>query len=52
MHRANSTTSENGHRDNPVTIGRRHHNWLEAENLVVRRTANGYEARPRDGPSP
>ena len=38
--------------DNLVAVCRRHHKWLETENLGVRRTAHGYEARPRDGPSP
>jgi len=36
--------------DNLVAVCRKHHGWLETENLVVRRTAGGYEARPRDGP--
>ena len=36
--------------DNLVAVCRKHHRWLETENLVVRRTADGYEARSRDGP--
>ena len=38
--------------DNLVAVCRGHHRWLETENLVVVRTAHGYEARPRDGPEP
>ena len=38
--------------DNLVAICRKHHKWLETQNLVVIRTANGYETRPRDGPVP
>ena len=38
--------------DNLVAACRRHHKWIETENLVVVRTADGYVARPRDGPEP
>ena len=38
--------------ENLVAVCRKHHKWLESENLAVRRTANGYEARPPDGPAP
>ena len=38
--------------DNLVAVCRRHHKWLETNNLVVRRTANGYQTRPRTGPDP
>ena len=36
--------------DNLVAVCRKHHRWIETENLVVLRTADGYEARSRDGP--
>ena len=36
--------------DNLVAVCRRHHKWLETNNLTVRRTANGYQTRPRRGP--
>lgn len=36
--------------DNLVAVCRKHHKWLETDDLVVIRTADGYEARPRDGP--
>jgi len=38
--------------DNLVAVCRRHHRWLEAENLAVVRTGAEHEARPRHGPSP
>lgn len=38
--------------DNLVAVCRRHHRWLEANNLVVRRTSDGYETRPRTGHDP
>ena len=38
--------------DNLVAVCRRHHKWLETEDLVVRRTPNGYQTHPRDGPDP
>ena len=38
--------------DNLVAVCRRHHKWLEDQNLVVRRTAEGYRTRPREGPAP
>ena len=36
--------------DNLVAVCRRHHKWLETNNLVVRRTAGGYQTHPRDRP--
>ena len=43
---------DNGRTDVPnlVAICRKHHRWLETENLIAIRTPNGYEAGPRDGP--
>ena len=38
--------------DNLVAVCRRHHQWLETNDLVVRRTPNGYQTQPRAGPSP
>ena len=38
--------------DNLVAVCRRHHKWLETSNLIVRRTADGYQARPRTGHDP
>ena len=38
--------------DNLVAVCHRHHRWLESENLVVRRTTDGWQAQPRDGPRP
>lgn len=35
--------------DNLVAVCRRHHKWLEKENLVVRKTTNGYRTLPRAG---
>ena len=35
--------------DNLVAVCRRHHKWLDANNLVVRRTPNGYRTYPRGG---
>ena len=37
--------------DNLIAVCRRHHRWLETNNLVVTRTPKGYQARPRAGPS-
>ena len=58
MHRCELHHIQEWHRDkgrtdinNLVAVCRKHHKWLETENLIVRRTANGYEARPRDGPT-
>ena len=58
MHRCDLHHIKEWHRDNGptdidnlVAVCRKHHKWLETDNLIVRRTANGYEARPRDGPS-
>ena len=59
MHRCELHHIQEWHRDggrtnieNLVAVCRKHHRWLETENLVVIRTTNGYEARPRDGPAP
>ena len=59
MHRCDLHHIQEWHRDggrtdidNLVAVCRKHHRWLETENLVVVRTANGYQARPRDGPGP
>ena len=38
--------------DNMVAACRQHHRWLETDDLVVRRTPNGYQTQPRAGPSP
>ena len=38
--------------DNLVAVCRRHHQWIETNNLQVHRTPNGYQTRPRAGPSP
>lgn len=38
--------------DNLVAVCRRHHKWLETNDLVVRRTPNGYQTQPRAGPDP
>ena len=38
--------------DNLVAVCRHHHKWLETNNLVVRRTPNGYQTQPRAGPDP
>ena len=58
MHRCDLHHIKEWHRDNgPTDIDnlvaacRKHHKWLETDNLIVKRTTNGYEARPRDGPS-
>ena len=58
MHRCELHHVEEWHRDggrtdldNLVAVCRRHHKWLETENLVVRPTPNGYQAQPRDGPT-
>ena len=47
-HRDNGRTDA----DNLVAVCRRHHKWLETNNLVVRRTPNGYQTQPRAGPAP
>ena len=59
MHRCELHHIQEWHRDNGrtdienlVAVCRKHHRWLETENLVVIRTADGYEARPREGPDP
>lgn len=38
--------------DNLVAVCRRHHKWLETQDLKVRRTPNGYRTRPRTDPDP
>ncbi|MDE0710076.1 MAG: DUF222 domain-containing protein [bacterium] len=38
--------------DNLVAVCRRHHKWLETNNLEVQRTTNGYQTRPRTGHDP
>ena len=57
MHRCDLHHVQEWHRDrgrtdidNLVAVCRRHHKWLEANNLVVRRTPTGYQTHPRDGP--
>ena len=59
MHRCELHHIQEWHRDqgptdieNLVAVCRRHHKWLETNNLVVRRTPNGYQTRPRTGPAP
>ena len=59
MHRCELHHMREWHRDNgPTDIDnlvaacRRHHKWLETNNLIVRRTPNGYRAQPRAGPDP
>ena len=59
MHRCELHHIDEWHRDggrtdigNLVAVCRKHHKWLETENLVVRRTEDGYQAHPRDGPLP
>ena len=59
MHRCELHHMEEWHRDrgrtdiaNLVAACRRHHKWLETSNLVVRRTPDGYQTHPRDGPAP
>ena len=58
MHRCELHHIQEWHRDsgptdieNLVAVCRRHHKWLETNNLVVRHRPNGgYQAVPRDGP--
>ena len=59
MHRCELHHIQEWHRDggrtdieNLVAVCRHHHRWLETNNLVVRRTPNGYQTRPRAGPDP
>ena len=59
MHRCELHHIQEWHRDhgrtdihNLVAVCRRHHRWLETNDLVVVRTSNGYQTRPRAGPSP
>ncbi len=35
-----------------VAVCRRHHKWLETQDLIVRRTPHGYQTQPRAGPDP
>ena len=59
MHRCELHHMKEWHRDrgptdidNLVAACRQHHKWLETNNLIVRRTPNGYQTHPRDGPNP
>ena len=59
MHRCELHHIQEWHRDggptdidNLVAVCRQHHKWLETNNLVVRRTPDGYETQPRAGPGP
>ena len=59
MHRCELHHIQEWHRDhgpadidNLVAVCRRHHKWLETNNLMVRRTTNGYQTRPRTGHDP
>ena len=59
MHRCELHHIQEWHRDrgstdidNLVAVCRRHHRWLETNNLIVRRTPNGYRTQPRAGPNP
>ena len=38
--------------DNLVAVCRRHHRWIETNQLTVVRTPGGYQTRPRAGPDP
>ena len=58
MHRCELHHMKEWHRDrgptdidNLVAACRQHHRWLEINNLVVRRTPNGYQTQSRAGPS-
>ena len=57
MHRCDLHHIQEWHRDggptdidNLVAVCRRHHKWLETNNLAVRRTLTGYQTHPRDRP--
>ena len=59
MHRCELHHMKEWHRDrgptdidNMAAACRQHHRWLETDDLVVRRTPNGYQTQPRAGPSP
>ena len=59
MHRCELHHIEEWHRDQGrtdihslVAVCRRHHKRLETDNLIVRRTPNGYQIQPRAGPGP
>jgi GH24 family phage-related lysozyme (muramidase) len=54
MHRCELHHMQEWHRDggptdidNLVAVCRRHHKWLETQNLAVRRTSTGYQTHPR-----
>ena len=56
MHRCELHHMQEWHRDrgptdidNLVAVCRRHHKWLETNELVVRRTPDGYRTQPRAG---
>ncbi len=38
--------------DNLVAVCRQHHKWIQTQNLQVRKTAHGYQTRPRNKPPP
>ena len=38
--------------DNLVAVCRRHHKWLETNNLEIKRTPTGYQTQPHTGPDP
>ena len=59
MHRCELHHIQEWHRDagptnidNLVAVCRQHHKWLETNNLIVRRTPDGYHTQPRAGPDP
>ncbi len=59
MHRCELHHIQEWHRDggptdvdNLVAVCRRHHKWLETNNLTVRRTPTGYQTRRRTGHDP
>ena len=59
MHRCELHHIQEWHRDkgptdvdNLVAVCRRHHKWLETNNLQVQRTTNGYQTRRRTGHDP
>ena len=58
MHQCELHHIKEWHRDggptdigNLVAVCRRHHKWVETENLVVQKTPHGYQTHPRDGPT-
>ena len=52
LHHIDEWNRDNGRTDvdNLVAVCRKHHRMLEAENLQVVRTPDGYQTRPRDRP--